>query len=118
MLGVFATRPLWVQGLETLVMVLAWLVMLAFGSRRRVLPAALAAGRRDPGHHRSRAIYAWRAMSVLADPLFASLVLLATFVAYTVPRQLATESEGQWIRERVRQLPVPEPGRAPDQESR
>ena len=98
LLGVFATRPLWVQGLETLVMVLAWLVMLAFGSRRRVLPAALAAG----GGIliiTAAAIYAWRSMLVLADPLFASLVLLATFVAYTVPRQLATESEGQWIRE-------------------
>ncbi|MFN2425407.1 MAG: CHASE2 domain-containing protein [Candidatus Binatia bacterium] len=98
LLGVFATRPLWVQGLETLVMVLAWLVMLAFGSRRRVLPAALATG----GGIlliTGAAIYAWRSMLVLADPLFASLVLLATFVAYTVPRQLATESEGQWIRE-------------------
>jgi len=98
LLGVFATRPLAVQGLESLVMVLAWLAMLGFGSRRRVLPAALAAG----GGIliiTAAAIYAWRTMLVLADPLFASLVLLATFVAYTVPRQLATESEGQWIRE-------------------
>lgn len=98
MLGVFATRPLAVQGLESLVIVLAWLAMLGFGSRGRVLPAALAAGGGiliiSVG-----AIYAWRTMLVLADPLFASLVLLATFVAYTVPRQLATESEGQWIRE-------------------
>jgi adenylate cyclase len=37
-------------------------------------------------------------MLVVADPVFAGLVLLATFVAYTVPRQLATENEGQWIR--------------------
>src|SRR4029078_5645632 len=35
---------------------------------------------------------------LLSDPLFPTIVLLATFVAYTVPRQLATESEGQWIR--------------------
>jgi len=98
LLGVFATRPLWVQGLETLVMVLAWLVMLAFGSRRRVLPAAVAAGS-GIILITVAAIYAWRSMLVLFDPLFASLVLLATFVAYTVPRQLATESEGQWIRE-------------------
>jgi adenylate cyclase len=96
-LGVFATRPLWVQGLETLVMVLAWLVMLAFGSRRRVLPAALATGGGIVLITGS-ALYAWRTMSVMSDPLFSSLVLLTTFVAYTVPRQLATESEGQWIR--------------------
>lgn len=97
MLGVFATRPLWVQGLETLVMVLAWLVMLAFGSRRRVLPSALAAGG-GIVLITAAALYAWREMLVLADPVFSSVVLLATFVAYTVPRQLATESEGQWIR--------------------
>lgn len=97
MLGVYATRPLWVQGLETLVMVLAWLVMLAFGSRRRVLPAALATGGGIVAIT-AAALYAWRSMSVLSDPLFSSLVLLTTFVAYTVPRQLATESEGQWIR--------------------
>lgn len=98
MLGMFATRPLWVQGLETLVMVLAWLMMLAFGRHRRVLPAALATG---GGIFiiTCAAIYAWHAMLVLADPLFASVVLLTTFVAYTVPRQLATESEGQWIRD-------------------
>lgn len=98
LLGVFATRPLWVQGLETLVIVLAWLVMLAFGSRRRVLPAALATGGGILVIS-AAAIYAWRSMSVLADPVYPSVVLLATFVAYTVPRQLATESEGQWIRE-------------------
>ncbi|HEY2773049.1 MAG TPA: adenylate/guanylate cyclase domain-containing protein [Candidatus Binatia bacterium] len=98
MLGVFATRPLWVQGLETSVVVLAWLVMLAFGSRRRVLPAALAAAVGIVVIS-SAAIYAWRQMLVLADPVFPSLVLLATFVAYTVPRQLATENEGQWIRD-------------------
>lgn len=97
LLGVFATRPLWVQGLETLVMVLAWLVMLAFGSRRGVMPAALAAGGGMLVITGS-AVYAWQSMSVMFDPLFASLVLLTTFVAYTVPRQLATESEGQWIR--------------------
>lgn len=98
MLGVFATRPLWVQGLETLVMVLAWLMMLSFGRHRRVLPAALATG---GGIFiiTCASIYAWHAMLVLADPLFASAVLLTTFVAYTVPRQLATESEGQWIRD-------------------
>jgi adenylate cyclase len=97
MLGVFATRPLWVQGLETLVMALAWLFMLAFGSTRRVLPAALAATLGIVVITAS-ALYAWRELLVLSDPLFPSLVLLATFVAYTVPRQLATESEGQWIR--------------------
>lgn len=97
MLNVYATRPLWVQGLETLVMVLAWIVMLAFGSTRRVLPAALATGGGIVAITAS-ALYAWHTMSVLSDPLFASLVLLTTFVAYTVPRQLATESEGQWIR--------------------
>lgn len=97
LLGVFATRPLWVQGLETLVMVVAWLVMLAFGSRRRVLPAALATGGGIVTITAS-ALYAWQSMSVLSDPLFSSLVLLTTFLAYTVPRQLATESEGQWIR--------------------
>lgn len=98
LLGVYATRPLWVQGLESFVMLLAWLVMVAFGSRRRVLPAALAAGGGIVLITAS-AIYAWRTMSVLADPVFPSLVLVATFVAYTVPRQLATENEGQWIRD-------------------
>ncbi|HXC50881.1 MAG TPA: adenylate/guanylate cyclase domain-containing protein [Candidatus Limnocylindrales bacterium] len=97
MLGVFATRPKWVKGLESCVMVVAWLIMLGFGSRRRVMPAAIATAvlmiLMTAG-----AIYAWRTELVLADPLLASLVLLATFVAYTVPRQLATESEGQWIR--------------------
>jgi len=97
LLGVFATRPLWVQGLESFVVVLAWLVMLAFGSRRRVLPAALATGA-GILTIAGAGIYAWRSMLVLADPAFPSLVLLATFVAYTVPRQLAEESEGQWIR--------------------
>lgn len=97
MLGIFATRPLWVQGLETFVMVLGWGVMLVFGSRRRVLPAALAAGS-GIAIITAASFYAWRSMFVLADPVFPSIVLLATFVAYTVPRQLATENEGQWIR--------------------
>ncbi len=97
LLNVFATRPLQAQGLESAVMVLAWLVMLAFGSRRRVLPAALATGA-GIVIITAAAVYAWRSMLIVADPVFPSLVLLGTFLAYTVPRQLATESEGQWIR--------------------
>jgi adenylate cyclase len=97
MLGVFATRPLWAQGLESLVMVLGWLMMVAFGRSRRVLPAAIAAAG-GIAIITCAAIYAWRSLLVVADPVFAGLVLLATFVAYTVPRQLATENEGQWIR--------------------
>ena len=95
-LGVFATRPQQIKTLESVVILLGWLIMLAFG-RRRVLPAALAAGGVIVIIS-AAALYAWREMLVMADPLFASLVMLATFVAYSVPRQLATESEGQWIR--------------------
>jgi len=97
LLGVFATRPLWVQGLEILVIVLCWLLMLAFGWSHRALPAALAAlgGIATIG---IAALALWYTEAVLADPLFPGLVLAATFVAYTVPRQLAAESESRWIR--------------------
>ena len=97
LLGVFATRPLWVQGLETLVVVLAWLVMLAFGSRSRALPAAIAAIS-GVVVITVAAVLGWRFFLLLADPVFPSVILVATFLAYTVPRQLAAESEGRWIR--------------------
>ncbi len=97
MLGVFTTRPRKVQGLEIVVMVLGWLVMVAFGRTRRVIPAAIAAAG-GIVIITCVSIWAWRSMLVLFDPIFASLVLLGTFLAYTVPRQLATENEGQWIR--------------------
>jgi len=95
LLGTFVSRPLWVQGLESFVIVVGWLAMLMFGAR--ALPATLAtlatlvaitAG----------GVFAWRSYAILADPLFSGVVLAATFLAYTVPRQLAAESEGRWIR--------------------
>lgn len=97
LLGAFAVRPLWVQGLETLVIVLGWLVMLGFGVRARALPAAIATAT-GVVVIAAAAIYGWRSHSILADPVFPGLVLAATFIAYTVPRQLAAESEGRWIR--------------------
>jgi adenylate cyclase len=96
-LDVFATRPRAVQGLEMVVMALGWLVMVAFGRTRRVLPAAVATAG-GIVIITCVSIWAWRSNLLLFDPVFASLVLLTTFVAYTVPRQLATENEGQWIR--------------------
>lgn len=95
LLGDFVARPLWVQGLESLVIVLGWLVMLAFGAR--ALPAALATVAALVVIA-SGAVMAWQSYEILADPLFSGLVVAATFIAYTVPRQLAAESEGRWIR--------------------
>lgn len=98
LLDVYATRPLWVQGLESLVVILGWLLILAFGSRPRALSATLAAVGVLASIGAS-AVYAWYTWAILADPVFPNLVLAATFLAYTVPRQLAAESEGRWIRD-------------------
>ncbi|HYC57521.1 MAG TPA: adenylate/guanylate cyclase domain-containing protein [Candidatus Binatia bacterium] len=94
---VYSSRPDWARGTEVLLVVLSWLGMLAVGNQPRVLPLALVT---SLGVLLAFSVswQAWNLSLLLVDPVTPSVTVLAAFLAYVVPRQLATESEERWIR--------------------
>ncbi|HYB98014.1 MAG TPA: adenylate/guanylate cyclase domain-containing protein [Candidatus Limnocylindrales bacterium] len=94
---VHSSRPDWARGSEVLLVVLSWLGMLAVGNQPRVLPLALVTAL-GVALAFSVSWQSWNLSLLLVDPITPSVTVLAAFLAYVVPRQLATESEERWIR--------------------
>lgn len=97
LLGTYLLRPDWIGGVEVLVLIVLWIVVVLLVYRLSALWSALA------GAALIVAVclgswYAFAAARMLLDPLSPSLAAIAIYLACSIPRHVQSERQQAWIR--------------------